>query len=190
MKICMFGASSNTLRDCYYEQARQLGRLIGRRGHTMIFGGGANGLMGACARGVAESGGEVVGVVPRPLSVPAQLYEDSGEIVYTESIAERKQKMVALADAFVALPGGIGTLDELFDVLTLRQLSLTEKPVVLLNTEGFFASLDALLRGAAKEGFLGEDLGALYRLCDEPQAALAALEEEQSVRRFSQTAEM
>lgn len=175
MKICVFAASSDHLAPRYAEAAEELGRLLGRGGHTLIFGGGRTGLMGACASGAAETGAEIIGVAPRFFDEPGVLYERCSRFVWTETMAERKTAMEEQAEAFLVLPGGIGTMEEFFEVLTQRQLGLHAKPIALLNTAGYFDGLAAFLRGMTEQGFAGRDVPALASLCSTPEEALRAL---------------
>jgi uncharacterized protein (TIGR00730 family) len=145
---------------------------MAENGHTLVFGGGAEGLMGACARGVRAGGGKMIGVAPRFFDEPGVLLHGGCELLFTETVAERKSRMEEAADAFIALPGGIGTYEEFFEALTLKQLGCHQKPMALLNTLGCFEALDALLRGTAERGFMSAEVLGLYALCDTPQAAL------------------
>jgi uncharacterized protein (TIGR00730 family) len=175
MKICVFAASSDHLAPCFTEAAEELGRLLGQDGHTLIFGGGRTGLMGACARGAAEHGAEIIGIAPRFFDEPGVLYERCSRFVWTETMAERKTAMEEAADAFLVLPGGIGTMEEFFEVLTLRQLGLHAKPIALLNTAAYFDGLAAFLQGMTEQGFAGREVPALVSLCGTPEEALRAL---------------
>lgn len=173
MNICIFGASSNTLAPVYYEAAEDLGRRIARGGHTLVFGGGERGLMGACADGAAAEGGESIGVAPRFFDEPGVLRQDCTRFVFTGTMAERKSAMEELAEAFIVLPGGIGTFEEFFEVLTLKALGRHDKPMTLLNTAGCYDSLLAMLKSSAKEGFTGEGVLDLFAVCRTPEEALA-----------------
>lgn len=173
MNICVFGASSEDLRREYFDEAHRLGALIAARGHTLVYGGGRGGLMGACAAGVLESGGELIGVAPRFFDVGEILLKDRGEFLFTDTMAERKALMEQLADAFIVLPGGSGTLEEFFEVYTLRQLGQLDKPIVLLDTCGYYGALRALLRAAAEQRFLSESALSLPRFAAAPEEALA-----------------
>ena len=175
MKICVFAASSDHLDGVYLEAAERVGRLLGQGGHTLIFGGGQTGLMGACARGAAENGAEIIGIAPRFFDEPGVLYEHCSRFVWTDSMAERKTAMEEEADGFLVLPGGIGTMEEYFEVLTLRQLGRHAKPIALLNTAGYFDSLAAFLRSMVDKGFAGHEVPALSPLCGSPEEALRAL---------------
>lgn len=177
MRICVFGASSDRLDESYLLAAEAFGRLLGEGGHTMVFGGGQTGLMGVCARGAAAAGGETVGVAPRFFAGSGMMDKECSRFVWTDTMAARKTRMEEEAEGFLVLPGGIGTMEEFFEVLTQRQLGLHGKPIVLLNTNGFFDGLAALLRGMSEKGFAGQGVPALARLCDSPEEALRALTE-------------
>ena len=173
MKICIFGASSDALAKEYFDAARRLGELMARGGHTLVYGGGNDGLMRACADGVKSGGGTAIGVSPRIFDEGDFLRRDFGELVFTDTMAERKTLMRSLADAFIVLPGGTGTMDEFFETLTLKQLGLQPKPIVLLNTLGFYDALLTLLRDMIARGFVGASAAGMISLCATPEEALA-----------------
>ena len=162
MKICVFGASSRELAQGYYDAAYELGAQLARRGHELVFGGGTSGLMGAAARGVVNEGGRLTGVAPRFFDQPGILYEGCTQMLFTETMSERKKLMEDMSDAFVTLPGGIGTFEEFFEALTLKQLGRHAKAMAVLNTRGYYDAMDAMLRRAVAERFLSEDGYALY----------------------------
>ena len=172
MNICVFGASSNDLAPAYYSEAQALGRAIAAGGHTLVFGGGAGGLMGACARGVREQGGELIGIAPRFFDEPGILCKDYGQLIFTDTMAGRKQLMEEKADAYIVLPGGIGTFEEFFEVLTLKQLGRHSKPMVMLNTLGYYDALVQAMEKAADFGFMSRNCLRLFALCDSPEAAV------------------
>lgn len=172
MKICVYGASGTELDPRYFDAARELGVLLARGGHTLIFGGGQGGLMGACAKGACDEGGEIIGVAPRFFDEPGILFDGCSRFVYTETMRERKQFMEAEAEAFIALPGGIGTFEEFFETLTLKQLGQHGKPMALVNTLGYYDALMAVLRQAAGGGFMSENCLRLFALCATPGEAL------------------
>ena len=174
MKICVYGASASNLDPAYCAAAEALGSLIAENGHTLVFGGGQNGLMGACARGASRRGGEIIGIAPRFFDEPGVLYEHCTRFLYTETMRERKETMENLSDAFLVLPGGIGTFEEFFETLTLKQLGRLSKPVALLNTLGYYSSLVQALDTAVKGGFLSKSCLSLFALCDTPEEALKA----------------
>lgn len=175
MKICVYGASGSELDRAYFDAARDLGRLLARERHTLIFGGGARGLMGACAEGAAEMGGEIIGVAPRFFDEPGILFSRCSRFVYTETMAERKNAMFAESEAFIAMPGGIGTFEEFFETLTLKQLGRHFKPMALLNTLDYYDPLMAALERAVKDGFLSPRCMALFALCASSEEALHAV---------------
>ena len=172
MNICVFGASSDRIEKVYFDAAYTLGVLIAQGGHRLVFGGGNEGLMGACARGVLSEGGRPLGVAPRFFDEPGILMKEECDFVFTETMSERKARMEAEAEAFVALPGGIGTYEEFFEALTLKQLGQHYKPMALLNTAGYYNVLDSLLRGTASRGFMSDSVLGLYALCASPADAL------------------
>lgn len=172
MNICVFGASSARIDPAYFQAAKALGALLARGGHRLIFGGGREGLMGACAAGVLQEGGKPLGIAPRFFDEPGVLMTDCCNFLFTSTMSERKSRMEEEADAFIVLPGGIGTYEEFFEVLTLRKLGQHDKPIALLNTCAYFEGLDALLREAAEKGFMSRRILGLYALCDTPEQAL------------------
>ena len=153
-----------------------MGRLIAEAGHTVVFGGGADGLMGACARGAKAAGGKIVGIAPRMFNEPGILLPECDELILTDTMAARKEIMFSESEAFLALPGGIGTMDEFFEAITLRQLGLLQGSIVLLNTRGFYTPLFAYLEQMAELGFMSQNCLKLVHLCDTPEAALEALQ--------------
>ena len=170
MKICVFGASSRDLARVYYDEAYALGAELAARGHAIVFGGGSSGLMGAAARGAKSRGGYLVGVAPRFFDEPGILYELCDEMIFTETMSERKKTMEDMSDAFVTLPGGIGTFEEFFEALTLKQLGRHAKPMALLNTHGYYDALEAMMQRAVDEEFLTSSGRALYRIFTSPSA--------------------
>lgn len=155
MKICLYGASSNDIPNIYIETVEKLGEIMAKRGHSLVFGGGANGLMGAAARGVTKGGGITLGIAPSFFNVDGILY-DCSQMIYTETMRERKQIMEDNADAFVCTPGGVGTLDELFEIITLKQLARHKKPIAIFNIDGYYNGLKSMLENAVAQGFMTE----------------------------------
>jgi uncharacterized protein (TIGR00730 family) len=160
--VCVFcGASSGRLA-AYADAARSLGAAVARRGFGLVYGGGRVGLMGAVADGALAAGGEVTGVIPQELVDRELAHGGLTRLHVVESLHERKALMAGLSDAFIALPGGFGTLDELLEQLTWSQLGLHAKPIGLLDAEGYWGPLIALARHATAEGFVREaDLAAI-----------------------------
>lgn len=153
-RVCVFCGANAGSSPLYVETARAVGRQLARAGITLIYGGGGLGLMGAVARGAVEAGGEAIGIIPESLLQFEPPPERLTELRVVASMHERKALMVELADAFVALPGGLGTLDELSEVLTWAQLGLHAKPCGLLNVDGYFDLLMAWLDHATAERFI------------------------------------
>lgn len=174
--VCVYAASSNAVAPEFFAAATGLGRLIGGRRLTLVYGGGKVGLMGAVARAVHAHGGRVVAVIPHYLKTKELLYETADEIVVTDGLRDRKAIMEERADGFVALPGGFGTLEETLEVITLKQLRRHAKPVVLLNTAEFFRPLLALFEQLFAQRFARPDSARLYHVAPDPAAALAYLE--------------
>jgi len=161
-RLCVFCGSSVGARVEYAEAARALARELVRRGLGVVYGGGSVGLMGILADTALAEGGEVIGVIPRGLARKELLHTGLTELRVVESMHERKATMAELADAFVALPGGLGTLEETLEVLTWSQLGIRRKPVALLNVRGYWDALLALLGRAVDEGFVRREyLGLL-----------------------------
>jgi uncharacterized protein (TIGR00730 family) len=154
LRICVFAGSNAGARDAYLEAARSLGAEIARRGHGLVYGGASRGLMGACADAALAAGGEVVGVLPRALTTREIAHHGLTELRIVGSLHERKAVMSALSDAVVALPGGCGTLDELFEAITWAQLGLHQKPIGVLDAAGYYAKLLAFVDHMTEEGFV------------------------------------
>lgn len=173
MKICVYGAASNDIDGRYISAGEELGRLIARGGHTLVFGGGKTGLMGACARGVLEEKGELIGIAPKFFDNPGVLCKDCTEFFFTDTMRERKQLMEDLADAFVVTPGGIGTYEEFVEILTLKQLGRHNKPIAMLNTLGYYAPMNDLMVHTVENGFMSESCLGQYAILDSPEAVMA-----------------
>lgn len=152
--FAVYCASADGSRPGFLSDARRIGEEIASRSHTLVYGGGSRGLMGAVANGALSRGGRLEGVITRQLVDKEVAHPEAHEMLVVETMHERKALMAARADAFVVLPGGLGTLDELFEVFTWAQLGLHQKPIGLLNTDGFFDTLLAFLDRAASDGFL------------------------------------
>lgn len=153
-RVAVYCGSSMGVKNVYREQARHLGLALGAQGLGLVYGGASVGLMGTVADAVLESGGEVVGVLPRFLDSREVAHHGLSRFVLVETMHERKQLMAEMADAFIALPGGYGTLEELAEVLTWAQLALHHKPVGILNVDGFYDPLLALLERMTQDGFM------------------------------------
>ena len=154
MNICLYGASSTEIDNAYVLATEDLGKKIGSMGHSLVYGGGAGGLMGAAARGTVAGGGKVIGVAPTFFQVDGVLFPDCTEFVYTKTMRERKAIMEQRADAFVVAPGGVGTFDEFFEIFSLKQLGQHKKPVAIFNINGYYDCLKDMLLFAVKEKFM------------------------------------
>ena len=172
MNICIYGASSKSLAQEYFDAAEALGALMAQQGHTLVFGGGKSGLMGAVARGAHAHGGSIIGVAPRFFDEPGILFEDCTEFIYTETMRERKAIMEERSDAFIVLPGGIGTYAELFEMLTLKQLGRHSKAMAMLNTRKYYDPMAAMLQNTIDEGFMSASCMGLFGVCDTPEEVL------------------
>jgi len=172
----VFCASSAELDDIYVRTARELGRLIGERGHSLVYGAGRIGLMGEVATAVKSAGGHVTGVIPQRLVDYALNSACVDDLIITETMAERKALMESRSEAFVTLPGGFGTLEELLQVLTLKQLQYLHGPVVLLNVNGFYEALLAHFEQLYALSFAKAEFRELYRVADSPVEALDYIE--------------
>lgn len=139
--ICVYCGSSEEIDPAYRQVAKDLGKLIGQNNDQLVYGGGSVGLMGDCARAVHEFGGKVVGVIPESLSTVEIAYHNADELIVTQTMRERKQIMDDRADAFVVLPGGFGTLEELAEILVLKILDYTDRPLIIVNPDGFYDPL-------------------------------------------------
>ena len=175
-RVCVYCGSSAGGRPVYREAARALGGELARRGWGLVYGGGGVGLMGILAEATAGAGGEVIGVIPRALMEREGVAADGlGELRVVGSMHERKALMAELSDAFVAMPGGLGTLEELFETLTWAQLGLHRKPCGLLDVGGYYHKLVALLDHAVEEGFVRPQHRELLVVGDEPGELLDRL---------------
>lgn len=169
MRICVFGAASPTIDPEYIQKVELLGEEMAKRGHSLVFGAGGNGLMGAAARGVHKGGGYVLGVIPKFFEEEGveAIYDKCDELIFTETMRQRKQTMEDNADAFIVAPGGIGTFEEHFEILTSKQLCRHNKPIVLYNVKGYYNELEEVMRQAMKKNFIRENCADLYRLTDD-----------------------
>ena len=153
MQITVYLGSNSGASVEYFRLAERFGRWIGENGHALVYGVSSAGLMGALATSALESGAEVTGVLPNVESILSRKQQGLSRYIYTESVSERRSRMIELADAFVALPGGLGTIDEITEVLSLASLKLTPKPIVVLGVNGYYAPLKGMLEHMIATGF-------------------------------------
>jgi uncharacterized protein (TIGR00730 family) len=175
-QVCVFCGSSPGTDSVHIESARAVGRLLARRGVGLVFGGGHVGLMGAIADAALAAGGEVTGVIPRALELRELAHGGLTRLHVVGTMHERKARMAELSDAFLALPGGMGTLDELAEIVTWAQLGLHAKPIGLLDVKGYFGPLVAFFERAEREGFLRPEHRRLVAVEPDAERLLARFE--------------
>lgn len=174
-RICVYCGSSEGANDLYVRQASALGAEIARRGYGLVYGGGNLGLMGAVSRAAYEGGAAVYGIIPRPLAAKEIAGETVGHVEVVETMHQRKFRMFELSDAFITLPGGIGTLEELFETISWIQLGIHRKPVGLLNVNGFYDPLRQLIDHQIDQGFIQPKYRRLLVIAEEPAALIDGL---------------
>ena len=165
MNICVFCASSEKIDKSYLQAGEEFGEALAERNHTLVFGAGKYGVMGAVARGHRRKGGKAIGVIPTFFDDMDVMFQDC-EIISTETMRERKSIMEDKSDVFVIMPGGIGTFEEFFEVLTLKQLGRHEKPVIIYNVNGFYDSMLSMLDLVIEERFMADKCRNLFKVCD------------------------
>lgn len=175
--VCVFCASSDNIGKAYTEAAWNIGRGLARGRFTLIYGGGNNGLMGVIAEAVHEHGGTVVGVIPRFFQDMGYAYDRADELIVVDDMRQRKTIMETRAGAFIVLPGGFGTLEELLEIITLRQIGAHDKPVVVVNLNGFFNHLIAQFNTGIYEKFIKEEYSRLFHVVDTAEAAITYIAE-------------
>ncbi len=177
--ICVYCGSADGIRPDFLAAARQMGATLSRNGITLIYGGGRTGLMGAVADGVLENGGQVTGVIITSMNTPALAHPGVTRMEVTSTIHQRKARMYELAEGYIALPGGFGTLDELFETLTWGQIGEHSKPVGLLNVNGYFDPLLSMLDRAMQENFIFPEHRRALLTDSDPNRLLASMENHQ-----------
>ena len=176
MNITLYGAASDRIDRAYIEGVEALGRAIAKRGHTMVFGAGSSGLMGAAARGMAAEQGQIIGVTPHFMHKLEPVSDLCTELIATETMAERKDIMEEKADAFVIVPGGIGTFDEFFQILTLKVLGQHNKPIILYNINGFWDNMIAVIGTDLIKGFINTKTADCFSICETPESVFEEIE--------------
>lgn len=174
--ICVYSSSSSTLDKVYYEAASKLGEEIATRGDILLYGAGMIGLMGESAKAVHRNNGKVIGIIPKALNVEGVVYNTCDELIVTEGMRERKALMDSRSDAFIALPGGFGTLEELLEIITLKQLRYHDKPIVILNINGFYDKLFLQFEQIIDEHFAKSESKKLYYITDSVSDALSYID--------------
>lgn len=180
--ICVYCGSSGNVRETHREAARTLGSRLASAGIRLVYGGGQIGLMGLVADAALAGGGTVTGIIPKFLDQLEIGHTGCTELIVTENMHDRKLKMASLADAFVILPGGFGTLDELFEILTWKQLSLHDKPVVIVDIDGYWAPLLALAANQSEENYVRPEHRDLFRVATDVAGIFSILAAEPEPR--------
>lgn len=187
--VCVYCASSTKIDPAYFKDAQTLGRLLSEQHIRLINGAGNIGLMRAVADAVLSTGGEVTGVIPRFMVEQEWQHTELTQLIEVESMHERKQLMAKLSDAVIALPGGCGTLEELLEIITWKQLGLYLNPIVILNTNGFFDPLLAMLERAIDENFMRRQHGDIWHVAHSPKEAIELIHSapiwDASIRKFA-----
>ena len=178
MRICVYGAASSEIEENFIKTGEELGRKMAEHGHSLVFGGGRNGMMGAVARGVSEKGGKILGISPK-------FFEENNseisflnctEFIHTETMRERKRLLDENAEAFIISPGGIGTFDEFFEILTLKQLGRHNKAIVIFNIDGYFDNMLKMMQVSIQKRFITEDCIELYKVTSTVEQTLDYIE--------------
>ena len=177
MKVCVFCGSNLGSDPCFSKAAKELGELLAKRGDTLVYGGSRRGLMGVLSDACFQAGGEVIAIQPRFFLEQGAVTDSVTTLIPTDTMSERKQKMIDLADCFIALPGGIGTLDEVSEVMTDLGLGQTKGSIILFNVNGFYDSLYDLLRSYLDHGFLKHDWKGWPFLCPQIDDVCNALDD-------------
>ena len=189
MNITIYCASSGRSPECFVRAAAALGRLIAEGGHTLVNGAGRTGLMAAATNACLEAGGEAVGVIPQFMIDQGWQHTGMTRLVVTESMHVRKERMAELSDACIALPGGVGTLEELLEIITWKQLGLYMKPIVVLNTQDYFSPLRRQLEQAVEQQFMSSLHATLWQVAATPEEALRLAVEtpplQEPIRKFA-----
>lgn len=174
--LAVFCSSSNDIDQRYFIEAQKLGKTMALKGHNLVYGGSDIGLMGAVSRSVKKHGGKTIGISPESLNLNDVVSEIDDELIITESMSERKSMMASHADAFIGLPGGFGTFEEMFEVMTLKQLGEHEKPIIFLNIMGYFDRLLEMFEHIYEQGFAKKEYRQLYHVSESVESAFQYLQ--------------
>jgi uncharacterized protein (TIGR00730 family) len=169
MQVCVYCASSAQIHPEYFSATEALSKAFVEHGFSVVFGGGSSGLMGKLADSVLEAGGNIKGIMPQFMNEVEWGHRGVSDFVYTQTMHERKAKFLEGTDALVALPGGSGTYEELFEAITLKKLGQFTKPIVILNTRGYFEPFRVLMQRAVEENFVAEDHQEIWKIVDQPE---------------------
>lgn len=175
MQVCVYCASSGHIHSDYFEATAQLAQLLVKNEVKVVFGGGSSGLMGQLADSVLAAGGQIKGIMPQFMNEVEWGHTGVSDFIYTETMHERKAKFLEGTDALIALPGGPGTFEELFEAITLKKLAQFTKPIVILNTRGYFDAFHLLMQKAVEERFMPDELKYLFTIVNHPEEVLPAI---------------
>jgi len=178
-KICVYCSSSDAVDNVYFQTAKELAAMLATNNHTLVYGGGNIGLMGEVAKTMHLFGGRVIGIIPEGINNMGVGYEAADEFIITQDLRERKALMETYSDAFLALPGGFGTLEEILEMITLKQLNFHNKPLVFLNVNDFFNPLFDVFEHIYNQHFAKPEFQMLYHIASNPQSAIKYIEEYQ-----------
>jgi uncharacterized protein (TIGR00730 family) len=176
MQVCIYCASSGHIHPDYFEATSQLAHELVAHDIKVVFGGGSSGLMGQLADSVLTAGGQIKGIMPQFMNEVEWGHKGVSDFIYTQTMHERKAKFLEGTDALIALPGGPGTFEELFEAITLKKLAQFTKPIVILNTRGYFNAFHVLMQQAVNEKFMSDDLKFLYSIVDHPKEVVPAIQ--------------
>ena len=176
MQVCVYCASSGRIHSAYFQATSRLAHLLVEQDVKVVFGGGSSGLMGQLADSVLAAGGQIKGIMPEFMNEVEWGHKGVSDFVYTQSMHERKAKFLEGTDALITLPGGPGTFEELLESLTLKKLAQFTKPIVILNTRGYFNTFHQMMQQAVDEQFMPDELKYLYTMVDTPEEVLPAIQ--------------
>jgi len=178
-KVSVFCGGSNGINDVFYKDAKDLGKLLAENDLQMVFGGGGNGLMGETSRAVIENGGKIQGIIPEFLLMLENGDTSNENISVVKDMHIRKAQMYNASDAFIILPGGLGTLDELFEIMVWKQINVQDKPIIIINTNGYWNFLNTVFDAILENGFAKSNIKAIAQIVNTPEEAIAKLKEYQ-----------
>lgn len=179
MRICVYGAASEKIDEAYKKEVEKIGHDIVKRGHSLVFGGGGNGLMGAVARGVHDEGGHIIGVIPKFFEEGDVeiVFPHCDQLIKPDTMRERKQIMEDAADAFLIVPGGIGTFEEFFEILTLKQLCRMNKPIAVYNFLHYYDDMVKMVENSMEKHFIGKGCKKIFRVSEDMEELFAYIED-------------
>ena len=176
MNVCIYGAASPAIDEIYMREAEKLGYMLALRGHSLIFGGGNEGSMGAAARGFTRGGGRITGIAPRFFDKPGVLYEKCTDFIYPDDMRQRKTMLEEMSEATIVTPGGIGTYEEFMEILTLKSLGRIDRPIVLFNINGYYDPMVKLLNHTADNSFMPHENMDLLLVTDDAERVVDYIE--------------